>query len=91
MRTLVLGAAIIAASGALCAANAQSTPAPIVQPPQMQQRVIANGGAAANNNNNYQAQALPGPVANPAPGTMVMHMNGAVWSEFGIGPGAAHH
>src|SRR3984957_7353150 len=34
--------------------------------------------AGANNNNNYQAPALPGPVANPTPGTIVIHVNGKV-------------
>ena len=28
------------------------------------------------NNNNYQVPALPGPIANPTPGTIVIHMNG---------------
>jgi hypothetical protein len=36
----------------------------------------------ANNNNNYQAPALPGPVANPTPGTIVIHVNGRVQVDF---------
>src|SRR5438034_10883438 len=31
-----------------------------------------------NNNNNYQAKALPGALANPLPGTIVIHLNGKV-------------
>jgi hypothetical protein len=31
-----------------------------------------------NENNNYQAPALPGPLANPTPGTIVVHINGKV-------------
>jgi len=38
--------------------------------------------ASANNNNNYQAPAIPGPVANPTPGTIVLHINGRVQSEL---------
>ncbi|HXA25637.1 MAG TPA: porin, partial [Acetobacteraceae bacterium] len=35
-----------------------------------------------NNNNNYQAPALPGALANPTPGTMVVHVNGKVEVDF---------
>ena len=34
--------------------------------------------AYVNNNNNYQAPMLPGAVANPTPGTIVVHFNGKV-------------
>jgi hypothetical protein len=40
------------------------------------------GPSYANNNNNYQAPALPGPVANPTPGTIVIHVNGKVQVDF---------
>jgi hypothetical protein len=43
---------------------------------------MANLTASANNNNNYQAPALPGPLANPTPGTVVIHGNGKVEAEF---------
>ena len=33
-------------------------------------------------NNNYQAPALPGPIASPTPGTIVIHMNGKVQTTF---------
>jgi len=35
-----------------------------------------------NNNNNYQAAALPGALANPTPGTIVVHINGKVQTEI---------
>ena len=35
-----------------------------------------------NNNNNYQAPALPGALANPTPGTIVVHVNGKVQVDF---------
>ncbi len=42
---------------------------------------LANPTAFVNNNNNYQAPALPGPLANPTPGTIVIHINGKVQTE----------
>jgi Gram-negative porin len=42
----------------------------------------ANPTAYVNNNNNYQAAALPGALANPTPGTMVVHINGKVQTEM---------
>ena len=33
-------------------------------------------------NNNYQAPMLPGPLANPTPGTIVVHFNGKVQVDF---------
>ena len=38
--------------------------------------------AYVNNNNNYQAPQLPGPLANPTPGTIVVHFNGKVQVDF---------
>ena len=35
-----------------------------------------------NDNNNYQAPALPGALANPTPGTIVVHFNGKVTTEM---------
>jgi hypothetical protein len=43
---------------------------------------LANPTSYVNNNNNYQAPALPGPLANPTPGTIVIHINGKVQTEF---------
>ena len=43
---------------------------------------MANPTAFVNNNNNYQAPALPGALANPTPGTIVIHINGKVQTTF---------
>ena len=43
---------------------------------------MANPPAGANNNNNYQAPALPGVVANPTPGTIVVHINARVTTQL---------
>ena len=42
---------------------------------------LANPTAYVNNNNNYAAPALPGALANPTPGTIVIHINGKVQTE----------
>jgi len=43
---------------------------------------MANPTAYVNDNNNYQAPALPGALANPTPGTIVVHFNGKVQVDF---------
>jgi hypothetical protein len=43
---------------------------------------LASPPVGANNNNNRQAPALRGSAANPTPGTIVVHFNGFVISEF---------
>ena len=43
---------------------------------------LANPLASANTNNNYQAPAIPGALANPTPGTIVVHVNGKVQTTF---------
>ncbi len=42
-------------------------------------------GAGANNNNNVQAAMIPGPTANPQPGTFVIRLGGRVNVEAGAG------
>jgi hypothetical protein len=53
---------------------------PIGAPTQGQQAWPAAPAPTAyvNNNNNYQAPMLPGALANPTPGTIVVHFNGKV-------------
>ena len=47
--------------------------------------------AYVNNNNNYQAPALPGALANPTPGTIVVHFNGKVQVDaWRLGPALIH-
>ncbi len=43
---------------------------------------LANPTSYVNNNNNYQAPAIPGALANPTPGTIVIHVNGKVQVDF---------
>ena len=43
---------------------------------------LANPTASVNTNNNYQAPAIPGALANPTPGTIVVHINGKVQTTF---------
>ena len=65
------------------AAFAQAPAAPVGAPTQGQAAYpLANPTAYVNNNNNYQAPALPGPLANPTPGTVVVHINGKVQTTF---------
>ena len=77
---LLAGVATLGAVGFAGAAFAQAAaPSPtegtLVTAP-------SGGPSYANNNNNYQAAALPGPVANPTPGTIVIHVNGKVELDF---------
>lgn len=46
---------------------------------------VPTSAAGANNNNNVQAAALPGPTANPTPGTFVIRLGGRVNVEAGSG------
>ena len=48
------------------------------QPGQQAWPAAPSPTAYVNNNNNYQAPTLPGAVANPTPGTIVVHFNGKV-------------
>jgi hypothetical protein len=77
---LLAGVATLGAAGFAGAAFAQAAP-----PSPTEGTIItapAGGPSYANNNNNYQAAALPGPVANPTPGTIVIHVNGKVEVDF---------
>ena len=57
---------------------------PVGAPTQGQQAWPAAPAPTAyvNNNNNYQAPMLPGALANPTPGTIVVHFNGKVQVDF---------
>jgi hypothetical protein len=58
------------------AAFAQAPTAAVGAPLQGQVAYPMANPTAYVNNNNYQVPALPGPIANPTPGTIVIHMNG---------------
>ncbi len=46
---------------------------------------------AANNNNNYQTALLPGPLANPTPGSFVVRLNMANWFFLSVEGSSADH
>src|SRR5579863_6181488 len=56
-------------------AAAQTAPALPIAPLSGGLVVAPYGATAANSNNNYQAAMLPGPVANPTPGSFVVRLN----------------
>src|SRR5580692_2512548 len=87
---LLAGVAVIGAAAAMQgSAFAQTAPAPVtLAPPPMGTLIQPNGGKSANDNNNYQAAPLPGAVATPTPGSMVIRLNGKIWSEYGWGGGS---
>src|SRR5215472_18390010 len=83
MRKLLLAsAAMLGTGGLIGSALAQ---APVVGAPTQGQQAFPpapSPPAFVNNNNNYQAPALPGALANPTPGTIVIHVNGKVQVDF---------
>jgi len=85
LHSTVIGASTAMLGGAL-AQTSTSSPAP-AQKQIIQVEAAASG---ANSNNNYQAATLPGGVKNPTPGTMVVRLNGRVWSEIGLGGGSGY-
>ena len=92
---LLAGVATLGAAGFAGGAFAQA-PAAAPSPTEGQIATVPTGGPSyANNNNNYQAAALPGPVANPTPGTIVIHINGKVvveaWGLWQTGDSGTFH
>jgi hypothetical protein len=46
--------------------------------------ITPNFSQSANDNNNHQAVAIPGTVVNSVPGSMVIRLNGKIWSEASV-------
>ena len=84
MRKFLLASVAALGTGGLMGAAFAQAPTAVVGAPLQGQVAypMANPIASVNNNNNYQAPALPGPIANPTPGTIVIHMNGKVQTTF---------
>ena len=85
MRKFLLASVATLGTGGLTGvALAQPAGAPVGAPTQGQVAYPAAPAPVAyvNENNNYQAPALPGPLANPTPGTIVVHINGKVEVDF---------
>ena len=86
MRKFLLASVATLGTGGLTgAALAQAPAGPVGAPSQGQVAYPAAPSPTAyvNTNNNYQAPALPGALANPTPGTVVIHINGKVQVGFG--------
>jgi hypothetical protein len=83
MRKFLLASVATLGTGGLIGTALAQTP--VVGVPSQGQTAYppaASPTAYVNNNNNYQAPALPGALANPTPGTMVVHINGKVQVDF---------
>jgi hypothetical protein len=81
---LLAGSAIVGVSLAVQGSGYAQTPPPPPAPAGVlinQTLIPEHGVSGANNNNNYAPAMSAGNSANPTPGTMVIHMNGRVWSE----------
>jgi len=92
---LLAGVATLGAAGFAGAAFAQAPAAPPSPTEGTLVTAPSGGPSYANNNNNYQAAQLPGPVANPTPGTIVIHINGKVvvegWGLWQSGDNGTFH
>ncbi|MDR3538198.1 MAG: porin [Acetobacteraceae bacterium] len=85
-KMLLAGAAVIGAAAWQQTAYAQPASLP-VSPTQgaILTTPSASPPAGANNNNNTATAFVPGAVANPTPGSMVIHINGRVTTELNAG------
>ncbi len=76
-KVLLASAAVLGAATWLAPAQAQQSAMPMMPTQGMMPATpSASPPAGANNNNNTVAVAVPGAVANPTPGTVVIHFNG---------------
>src|SRR5215472_5677238 len=85
---LLASVATLGTGGLVGAAFAQAPAGGPVGAPTQGQTAWPNAGnppAFVNNNNNSAAPMLPGALANPTPGTIVVHINGKVQTEFQAG------
>src|ERR1700760_1488972 len=78
-RFLLGSAATLAAGGFAGTVQAQDVvPSVATMQGQSPMRPVAQPPTSANDNNNAQTAMRPGTVANPAPGTIVIHLNARV-------------
>ena len=89
MRKFLLASVATLGTGGLIGTALAQAPAivgtPVIGAPYAGPAAFPAAGvpnAFVNNNNNYQAPALPGALANPTPGTIVVHVNGKVQVDF---------
>jgi hypothetical protein len=84
MRNTLLASIAMLGSGAIAGAAVAQTPAdqPVGAPTQGQVMYrAANPTGTVNENNNLQAKVIRGPLVNPQPGTIVIHINGKVFVQ----------
>ena len=95
MRMLLLASVATLSTGGLTGVSfAQAPAAPMPMNPVQGGFVsapLASPPVGANNNNNVQAPALPGPAANPTPGTVVVHLSGGAVTEYQASRTSADH
>ena len=82
MRTMLLASVAVIGVG-VTTAGAQTLPPGAPTQGQAAWPLAAPSLAITNDNNNSQAAVRSGPVANPTPGTIVVHINGRVNAGFG--------
>jgi hypothetical protein len=80
-RILLAGAPMLGAITIVQYLARTQAPAPQLATPPLGRLITPNFGQSANDNNNHQAVAIPGTVVNPVPGSMVIRLNGKIWSE----------
>jgi hypothetical protein len=83
-KSLLASAATLGAIGIASAVSAQTAPLPAYLEGQIITTPNPSPPAGANTNNNFQAAMLPGPVANPTPGTFVIKLNLGLVTEAGL-------
>jgi predicted porin len=81
---LMASAATLGAMGVVRAVSAQTLPPAAYLEGQIITTPNPSPPAGANTNNNFQAAMLPGPVANPTPGTFVVKLNLGLVTEAGL-------
>src|ERR1700722_11696886 len=81
-QTLLASTIVIGVTGGIAAA--QNAPNPL----QGQYAAPLKGGPAANNNNNSFGTTVSGPSVAPAPGTVVIRLNGRVYAGVDVSYGA---
>jgi predicted porin len=82
-KILLASAAVLGAASWLNQAQAQPTAMPMMPTQGMMAATPSSSPpAGANNNNNTSVAGAPGAVANPTPGTVVIHFNGRIVTEL---------
>src|SRR5580693_5923041 len=86
MRKLLLASAAAMGASMSLVGMASAQTAPALPPGPLSGSFVTApyAGPGANNNNNYQGYMLPGAIANPTPGSFVVHLNAASWFYLSV-------